>query len=282
MEERFLNGDIQNPATEDIRARHSTFSDALRRNLQSCGRKTSKLDVVAALQEFRDSLYPFTALWKEEWMPSLPLHVAKRSPKPVRFVAMPATVAAMAAHDFANLDTPPFDHQLAVENAAILDSRTVCIGDTIFAGFDVTLAPEILKPFNELIAETMASPVPLSWRCKLLIESGGLQAVRLKEQFARLIAFATPMTNPRIRDAISTLRELDGTGDTIVRLRNSFAIWARSNQQADLRRKLAIMQRTAEQWGNATASEVCLRPMFGDFAEESRDDSTDNLAVYET
>ena len=260
-EERFLSGNIQNPATEDMRARHSTFSDALCRNLHSCGRKASKLDVVAALQEIRASLYPFTAPWKEEWMPSLPLHIANRSPKSAHFITMPATLAEMAAHDFANLGTPPFDHQLAVENAAIRDSRTVRIGDTIFAGFDVTLAPEILKPFNELIAETMASPVPLSWRCKLLIEPGGLQAVRLKEQFARLFAFAAPMTNPRIRDAISTLRELDGAGDTIVRLRISFAIWAKSSQQDDLRRKLAIMQRTAEQWGNLSTDSISADPL---------------------
>ena len=258
-EERLLEGPARNAEMSDVSARHVTLTDALCRDLRSRGRVARILGIVDALREIRASLYPFSAPWKSEWTPVLPLHL--RGGRPARFAAMPATEGQLGCRDFSNLGPPPFDHQLAVEDAQILGARTVRIGDTVFSGFDVTVAPEILTPFDDLVAETMASPVPLSWRCRFLIEPGGLQSVRLKEQFSRLFAFAAPVRNTRIRDSIAALRGIDGAGDTVVRLRISFAVWTRAAEEADLRRKLAILQRAAEQWGNLSTDGVSADPL---------------------
>ena len=259
--EQFLSGPARNPLTNDIAARHVTLTEALCRTLHHQGRKARILNLVEALQEIRASLYPFSAPWKSDWTPKLPLHLCRNGAEGDAFAMLPATAAEMRGRAFDNLAAPSFDRQLAVEDVQILDSRTVRIGDTVFSAFDVTVAPEILTPFDDLIAETLASPLPLSWRCRFLIEPGGLQAVRLKEQYARLFAFAAPIRNTRIRDSIAALREIDGAGDTVVRLRISFATWTRVNDEADLRRKLAILQRAAEQWGNLSTDGVSADPL---------------------
>ena len=258
---RALDRPAENPAMHGVSARHESLTDALCRDLRARRRAAQVLNSTEALREIRASLYPFTAPWKQEWNPALPQHHNGGVQAPSGLCMMPSTELQMAADDVSNLLPPGLDLQLATEDGVILDSNTVRIGDVLFAGFDVTVAPEILTPFDSLVTAVTQSPAPLSWRCRFLIEPGGLQAVRLKEQFARLFAFAAPVRNPRIRDAIAALREIDGAGDTVVRLRMSFATWARAGQTGELRRNAAILKRAAEQWGNLSADGVTGDPL---------------------
>lgn len=260
-EERLLAGGCHFSRNNDMSVRHMTLTDALCRDLEMRGRQAIKCNIVDALREIRVFLYPFSAPWKQEWMPVLPLPLRKRTKQKSGLIEMPTKSSQMNGEDYSNLGMLSFDRQLAVEDAQIIDMRTVRIGDVIFSGFDVTVAPEILTSFDELVTETMASPLRLDWRCRFLIEPGGLQAVRLREQFARLFAFAAPIRNMRIRNSIAALREIDGIEDTVVRLRISFATWARVAHESDLRRKRAILQRAAEQWGNLSTDGVSADPL---------------------
>lgn len=260
-EEQFLDGNPHPSITDDSYARHQTLTDAVCRDLELRGRNAHKLSIVQALREIRAFLYPFSSPWKADWTPTLPIHLRKVGNNPSKIASMPNEVRQFNGLDYSNLDAPTFDQQLAVEEIQSLKGRIIRIGDTIFSGFDVTVAPEILVPFDELVAETMSSPIPLHWRCRFLIEPGGLQSMRLKEQFARLFAFAAPVRNIRIRDSLAALREIDGAGDTVVRLRISFATWTRTTHEADLRRKIAILQRAAEQWGNLSTDGVSADPL---------------------
>ncbi len=245
----------------DMAARHVTLTEAICRDLHARGRQADILDVTDSLREIRASLYPFSAPWKDDWMPVLPLHLCVRTNTALPTVMMPSSEAEMSLRSFANFAPPGLDRQLATEDTQVLNARTVRIGDAIFSGFDVTVAPEILTPFDELVSEIMASPSPMSWRCRFLIEPGGLQAIRLKEQIARLFAFAAPVRNVRIRNAVAALREIDGAGDTIIRLRISFATWTRVAEEAELRRRVAILQRAAEQWGNLSTDSLSADPL---------------------
>ena len=166
---------------------------------------------------------------------------------------MPSEPDEMRATDFSNFGVPPLDWQLATEDAEILGNNAVRIGDSLFSGFDITVAPELLTPFNALVDSITAAPLRIPWRCSFLIESGGLQAVRIKEQFTRLFTFAAPTMNGRIRDAIGILREVDGSEDAVIRLRISFATWARVRDEDGLRRNSAILRRSVERWGNSLA-----------------------------
>lgn len=241
-------------------ARHATLVEALCRDLRALGQYARSLDATEALQDVRAALYPLTAPWKRAWLPVLPSAHQESSdaipPSRPGFRAMPGTALEMSGDDFSNASWPSVDRQLATEDAFAADSRTVRIGDTIFAGFDMTVAPEILTPFNALVDSVTSAPAPFPWRCSFLIEPGGLQAVRLKEQYARLFAFSAPTRNRRIRDAIDDLREIDGSEDTVVRLRICFATWARRGDAAGLRRNAAILRRSVERWGNSVADAV--------------------------
>ena len=260
-EPQALNHRTENSGMHGLIARHESLTDALCRDLRARRRAAQVLNTIEAMREIRASLYPFTAPWKQEWTPVLRQHRDGPAQDPCMLGMMPSTRMQMAATDHSNLLPPSLDLQLATEDGMIIDSNTVRIGDALFAGFDVTVAPEILTPFDSLVTAVTESPTPLAWRCRFLIEPGGLQAVRLKEQFARLFAFAAPVRNTRIRDAVAALREIDGAGDTVVRLRMSFATWARAGQTGELRRNVAILKRAAEQWGNLSADGVTGDPL---------------------
>ena len=252
-------GQSSGRALDSIFARHAALVDALCRDLRASGQFARILDACEALQDIRAAIYPFSAPWKRDWMPSIPRTPAEAIADPAGrsgIQRMPESPLELNGDDFSNLSWPSLDRQLATENGRVEDSRTLRLGDTLFSGFDVTVAPEILTPFNALVDSVTAAPARIAWRCSFLIEAGGLQSVRLKEQYVRLFAFSAPTRNGRIRDAIEELRRTDGTEDTVVRLRICFATWTRADHAADLRRNTAILRRAVERWGNSSADGV--------------------------
>ena len=251
-------GQSSGRAPDSIFARHAALVDALCRDLQASGQFARILDALEALQNIRAAIYPFSAPWKQDWVPAIP-RTADATADPASrsgMQRMPETPSEMNGDDFSNLSWPSLDRQLATENGHVEDSRTVRLGGTLLSGFDVTVAPEILTPFNALVDSVTAAPARIAWRCSFLIEAGGLQSLRLKEQYARLFIFSAPTRNGRIRDAIDELRRTDGTEDTVVRLRICFATWTRADHGADLRRNAAILRRAVERWGNSSADGV--------------------------
>ena len=239
-------------------ARHAALVDAIRQDFARHRHVLRILTVEAALQDIRTFLYPATTSRKDRWKPKLhPCQHADTNRSEGRrtgITMMPETPDAILARDFSNLGVPSFHLQLADEDAEVIDSRTVRIGDTLFAGFDVTVAPELLLPFNALVDAVSGGETAIAWRASLLIEPGGQQGLRLKEQYARLLAFASPSRNGRIRQAIDRLRQADGVDDTIVKLRMSFATW--SSRPETLGRQAAALRRAVERWGNAVTDAV--------------------------
>ena len=247
-------------ALDGMFARHAALVESLAADLVGSRRFARVLDASEALQEIRAFLYPLSSPWKEEWQPKLPLSPRGSRAWPegrrTNMRKMPESPVELAGSDFSNLLPPCLDIQLATEEAETLESGVTRIGDALFSGFDVTVAPEILTPFNHLVDAVTRSPERISWRCAFLVECGGLQGVRIKEQYARLFTFASPTRNARIRDAIEALRESDGVEDTVVRMRMSFATWVSGRRSDDLRRNAAILRRSVEQWGNASTDAV--------------------------
>ena len=225
---------------DDERARHDTLTDALCRAFRARNMDARVLDAVGALREIRASVHPLTAPWKAHWTPNGPeSDAAARFPR----------------------ETFGLDCQIAAEAVEIVDQRLVRIGDVIISAFDVTVGPEILKPFNELVDAVASAQEPFPWRCSFLLEPGGLDSLRLKEQYAKLLAFAAPVRNGRIRDAMARLREIDGSQDAVIRLRMSFATWAATGEEVRLRRSAAALGRAVEQWGNISVDGVSGDPV---------------------
>ena len=221
-------------------ARHDALAAALCRTLRSRDMDARILDSVDALREIRASIHPPAAAQKGDWIPA----------------GLKKGVASPILQEQFGLDC-----QLAAEDAEIIDRRIVRIGDSLFAGFDMTVGPEILKPFSGLVDAMAAVTEPFAWRCSFLLEPCGMESLRFKEQFAKLFAFTAPVRNGRIRDCADMLREIDGSEDTVVRLKISFATWAPVGQEALLRRHAAALGRTAEQWGNLSVDGVSGDPL---------------------
>lgn len=249
-------------AFDAVYARHTTLVEAITRDLTDVGQICEVLNVDDALREIRASLYPSTSSHKGDWTPRLPVKLGKNPGPNVPAILMaPDSPAEIAGLDFSNLGTPTFDAQLASEDAEVLDSRTVRVGDSMFSAFDLTLAPEILLPFDSLVKSLTTKTDKVSWRVSFLIESGGLQAFALKEQFVRVFGFTAKTRNMRIRNAFDALHEIDGQHDTVVRMRISFAAWSPEGDPSHLRRAAAILRRGVERWGSGLTDGVSGDPL---------------------
>lgn len=236
---------------DEVYSRHSSLVRGIVQDLEVANQIVNLLDVTEALQEIRAALYPETSSTKFDWKPRLPapFHKIPAGARASQMKMAPDTLGEMAALDYSNLGVPTFDLQLAGEDGMTIDSRTVRIGGCLFSGFDLTLAPEVLTPFNDLVAAINRNPFEVPWRVTFLIEAGGLQTLVWKEQYVRAFLFTAPTRNRRIRDAIDELREIDGVTDTAVRMRVSFACWAMKGEEEKLRRATSVVKRSVERWG---------------------------------
>ena len=240
-----LPTDADSSEAADTGARHMALTEALCRAFRARGLHAEILDSIAALREVRASMHPSKSPWKDEWTPIL----------------RETASAADSQQAGWSSDGPELDEQLATADAEILDGNTVRLGESILSAYDVAVAAEVLKPFNELVNALTSAPEPIAWRCSFLLEPGGLKAVRLKEQYVQLFSFAAPARNARIRDAVSWLRQIDGAEDTVIRFRMSLAAWTSEEQRVRLREHSAILVRAAEQWGNLSVDGVSGDPV---------------------
>ena len=244
------NAQIPGKVASEVHSRHASLCEGVVRDLSVNNLIARDLPVAEALQEIKASLYPETSPYKNQWHPRIP-RPFRQPPDgtPMNSVNLPDEEAEAAGFDYSNLGVPSFDLQLTDKDARTLDSRTVRIGDTLFSSFDLTLSPEVLTPFNELVAAINHAPFPVSWRVNFLIEAGGLQSLMWKEQYVRAFLFTSPTRNRRIRDAIDELREIDGRIDTAVRMRVTFTAWAPTGEEELLRRSASLLKRSVERWG---------------------------------
>jgi intracellular multiplication protein IcmB len=246
-----------NPANsmDLVHTRHTAMVEAISRSFRLVGQLAHVLHVPHVLQEVRAALYPSTAPLKEEWTPRMP-EWAKTDKGMKKFVNMPETATEFAARDFSHLFEPKFDRQLATEDALVENSRTVRIGDRIFSSFDMTVPPETLPDFNEMVLDITSKDMDLPWRCTLRIEAGGMHSQSLKATFLSIFTFASPTHNRRVKEAIEMLREVDGQIDTVVKFRMSFTTWTGISDTDGLRRNTQTLVGAVQRWGNSRADGI--------------------------
>lgn len=247
---------------ETLHARHVSFLDAVTSAMTAGGQKSEVLPVRRALQEIRAGLMPETYSFREEWTPILPGWSRERSaPDGARFTMLPDSVEQMSERDFSNLGTPRFDIQLSTLDSFVDNARSVRIGDSIFTAFDMTVAPEVLPDFNTLVTDITERSRDTPWRASLRIESGGLQAQRLKSALLSVMTWAAPTHNRRIREAIVTNEDIHGRDDTVVRMRMTFVTWAPSGDVPRLRRNAQVLVGAVKRWGNSGVDGISGDPM---------------------
>ncbi|MCE3044437.1 type IV secretion protein IcmB [Legionella sp. 16cNR16C] len=157
--------------------------------------------------------------------------------------------------DASDLLWPPLSKQVLPRDAEILDLRTVQVGDKIYSSVFIDLFPKEIRPFITLFARILPAHIP--WRISFLIESEGLDTIKLKGLLASILSFSSAQ-NRLISDSVNLLKYLQlNTDDAIVRLRVVATTWAKENEMALLRRRSSELVKAIQGWGSTEVSEVC-------------------------
>lgn len=246
-------GQIPDAALEGLSVRHESLVTALEREFGGAGIVLETLDTYEALNAIRKALAPETLGLNHPWRATLPGDALR--------ARMPTLDRHFKRKDLSNLVWPTLSEQLFTDHAEVVDSKIVQIGNTVFSGFDITLPPEIVVAFNDLIRRVVTNGTKISWRCAMLVESGGFAGQVLREQLARLLEWTAPTHNGRIKESFARLRQTDGDGNTVVRWRASFCAWAPADDIALLRAHVASLQEMVRSWGNSQTNAIAGDPL---------------------
>ena len=236
--------DAQNPLTaiDALRTRHQSYLSAVLSALDEMGIKADKLEVHDALQAVRDNLFPDKA--NDKWRACLPGDpVPPRSPS--------------SRVDMSEILWPPLPQQLTAADAKVYNETFVRIGNILWAGGDIVLAPMEPSPFPMLMNRLSEANVP--YRISFLIEGGGAAASQFRSFLSTLLG-VTNAQNKQIKYALEGLQVMSRS-EPVVRVRISFATWARRDQPRLAKERLSTLVQAIESWGYCQTDEVSGDPL---------------------
>lgn len=243
----FKNTQTIHAAIPELRDTHSAFVRSITHDLESLNVMSSLLEVHEVLRRIRMTADPeFTA---DNWRATLP-----GDKIPVREVNS-------FEGDASDLLWPPIAKQIIPRDAEILDRRTVQVGDKLYSSVYIDLFPKDIRPFLTLFSRILPTHVP--WRISFLVESQGLETIKLKGMLSAILSFSSAQ-NRLISDSVNLLKYLDiNTDEVIVRLRVVASTWAPEGNIPLLRRRSSELVKAMEGWGSTEVSENCGDPFAG-------------------
>lgn len=237
----FKNTQTIYAAIPELRDTHDAYVRAIVHDLDA-------LNIIARLMTVHDAVHAirmtadpdFTA---DDWRATLP---GDR--------IMPREINGFDG-DASDLLWPSLAKQVIPRDAEVLDLRTVKVGSKIYSSVFIDLFPKDLRPFINLFSRILPSHIP--WRISFLIESEGLNTLKLKGLLAAILSF-TSGQNRLISDSVNLLKYLQlNTDDVIVRLRVVATTWALQDQTPLLRRRSSELVKAIQGWGSTDVSEIC-------------------------
>lgn len=163
--------------------------------------------------------------------------------------------------DASDLLWPSLAKQVCPRDAEVLDLRTVRVGDKNYSSVYIDLFPKDIRPFLVLFSRILPSHVP--WRIAFLVESEGLNTIKLKGLLSAILSFSSAQ-NRLISDSVNLLKYLEiNTDEVIVRLRVVATTWAPENDLPLLRRRSSELVKAIQGWGTTEVSEICGDPYEG-------------------
>ncbi|HEU0118754.1 MAG TPA: type IV secretion protein IcmB, partial [Alphaproteobacteria bacterium] len=224
-------------ALDALRTRHKSYVVSIVAALEEISMKSEVMSTHAALAAVRTSLYP--QIGHEEWRANLP-------GDPL----MPRVPQTERNKDVSDLLWPPLRQQLCTGDAAVVSPSIARIGNLLWAGVDMTLAPAEPSPFPQLLARLIDNDIP--FRVSFLIESAGAQSVGFRSFAAAVLAFSN-QTNRQIRQSLQALQNL-AQSEPVVRLRVSIATYAPVNDRRLMEMRLGAVTQAVEAWGYCQVS----------------------------
>jgi intracellular multiplication protein IcmB len=239
-------------ALDSLRTRHKSYVSSILAALEDIGMKAELMDAHAALAAVRTSLYP--QIGQDDWRANLPGDpLMPRAPQ-------------HGNKDASDILWPPLRQQLCTGDAAVISPTIVRIGDLLWGGVDMTLAPAQPAPFPQLLARLIDNDVP--FRISFLVEGGGSQGIAFRAFAASILVF-TNQINKQIRNSLNALQAL-AHDEPVVKLRISLATCAPANDRRLIDIRLGAVTQALESWGYCQASsaggdplETCLSSVLG-------------------
>ena len=234
--------------SEVMAARHSAFTSRVMNSLRAHDVSLAVMEPHDALRASREIMY--REMSGSGWKPSLPGDaVMPRCPEEGETKGLKG-----------NFLWPPLRDQVFYADAVTHGGQRVEFGDNAYAPVDMDLGPEDPRPFVELAATLGQDRIP--WRVAVVIEGCGQSGMQIKEIGAQFLSMFPG--NADLLRAIAAVRDARKTDNHIsVRMRLSFATWAPVEEQAKLRRRLALLAQRIEGWGNAKTTMVLGDPLEG-------------------
>ncbi|CAM2831614.1 type IV secretion protein IcmB [Legionella worsleiensis] len=234
-------------AVPELRDTHDAYVRAIMNDLDALRVFAKLMNVHEAVHAIRMTADPdYTA---ENWRATLP-----GDKLPVREINS-------FEGDPSDLLWPSLAKQVLPRDAEVIDLRTVRVGDKIYSSTYIDLFPKDVRPFITLFARILPSHVP--WKIAFLIESEGLNTIKLKGLLAAILSFSSAQ-NRLISDSVNLLKYLQlNTDEAIVRLRVVATTWAPEGNLPLLRRRSSELVKAIQGWGSTDVSEVCGDPFAG-------------------
>lgn len=237
----FKNTQTVYASIPELRDTHEAFVRSVLNDLDALNIYASLLNVHDAVHAIRMSGDPdFTA---DDWKASLPGD--KLYPREINNFE----------GDASDLLWPSLAKQVLPRDAEVVDLRTVRVGDKIYSSIFIDLFPKDIRPFITLFNRILPAHIP--WRISFLVESEGLQTIKLKGLLASVLSFSSAQ-NRLISDSVNLLKYLQlNTDDAIVRLRVVATTWAKEGDIPSLRRRSSELVKAIQGWGSTDVSEIC-------------------------
>lgn len=234
----------QNPlaSLDALRTRHKSYIASIMSSLDELGIRAEVLPVQDALLAVKNNLYPTKA--HEDWRACLP-----GDPIPSR--------APLSRADLSDIVWPTLRQQLALADCYALNESIVRIGDQLWGGADITLAPMDPSPFPMLLNRLFEAKIP--YRISFLVEGGGVYSTQFRA-FASTILGVTNALNKQIKYSLEGLQRM-ARKEPVVRLRVSLATWAPQDNLRLLQDRLSNLIQATESWGYCQVSEFSGDPL---------------------
>ena len=234
-------------AIPELRDTHSAYVRSVLNDLDTLGIISKLLEVHDAVHAIRMTADPdFTA---DDWRATLPGDTI-----PVREVNN-------FEGDVSDLLWPSLAKQVIPRDADVLDRRSVQVGDKIYSSTYIDLFPKDVRPFVALFSRVLPTHVP--WRISFLLESEGLNTIKMKGLLASILSFSSA-NNRLISDAVNLLKYINiNTDEAVIRLRVIATTWAPEGELPLLRRRSSELVKAIQGWGSTDVSEICGDPFAG-------------------